>query len=293
MSRLDIARRNFAREVGAMTGSKSRRLLRALGEVPRERFLGPGPWKILRPSQLERGYQLTPDDDPRHLYDNVLVALDPDRGINNGEPAALLRWLDRLDPSPGQRFLHLGCGIGYYTAIVAEAMGTGAVVGVELLPRLAERARRNLEPYRNASVVTGDATEFSDGPFDAIFVNAGATEPLPLWLDQLSIGGRLLVPLTVALPRRGFGGGRMLQIVRESDGYSARFVSPVGIVDCAGARSEAGERLLKAAYQRGGAERVRRLRRGAHARGSGCWLHAPRFCLSDRAIDSDGEPEGA
>ena len=40
---------------------------------------------------MERGYQLTEDDDPRHLYDTVLVALDSSRGLNNGEPSSAQR----------------------------------------------------------------------------------------------------------------------------------------------------------------------------------------------------------
>jgi len=84
------------------------------------------------------------------LYDNVLVALDAPRRLNNGEPAALARWLDTLDLAPGERLLHVGCGVGYYTAIGAEAVSRdGSVLGVEIDPELAERARRNLAPYAN------------------------------------------------------------------------------------------------------------------------------------------------
>ena len=124
----------------------------------REDFLGPGPWQILRLSELGRGYEQTPDDDPRHLYDNVLVALDAGRNLNNGEPAALLRWLDELALAPGERVLHVGCGVGYYTAIAAAAVPAGSVVGVELDPRLAELARRNLARTPNATVVSGDGS---------------------------------------------------------------------------------------------------------------------------------------
>jgi protein-L-isoaspartate(D-aspartate) O-methyltransferase len=73
----------------------------------------------------------------------------------------------------------------------------------------------------------------------------------------------------------------MLLVTRGAAGLAARFVSPVGIFDCAGARSAESERLLRAAYTRGGAERVRSLRSDAHQAGPHCWLHAPRFCLSE------------
>lgn len=106
-----------------------------------------------RLAEADRGYALTPDDDPRHLYDNVLVALDASRNLNNGEPAFLLRCLDDLDLSPRDRFLHVGCGVGYYTAVVAMAVAEGTVVGVELDAPLAERAGRNLARWPNVDRV--------------------------------------------------------------------------------------------------------------------------------------------
>src|SRR5262245_36313396 len=280
-SRLDLARREFAEKVRTLAGLRSPLLAEALATVRREDFLGPGPWQILRLGE-STGYEQTPDDDPRHLYDNVLVAIDAGRSLNNGEPAALLRWLDELELAPSDRVLHVGCGVGYYTAIAAAAVPHGRVVGVEVDPRLAELARRNLARTPNASVVAGNGSAFAGGPFDAIFVNAGATEPLAAWLAALASGGRLLVPMTVALPQRGLGAGYMLRLTRGAGGFEARFGSPVGIFDCAGARTADGEGLLRAAYARGGQERVRRLRTDAHDAGPGCWLHAARFCLSER-----------
>ena len=156
---LEQVRADFAEKLREIAGLRSPSLVRALATVPREAFVGPGPWKILRLPDLPSGwagrrwaghgghprYQLTPDDDPRHLYDMVLVALDANRTLNNGEPASLSRWLDSLDLGPGDRFLHIGCGVGYYTAIAAEmVLPRGGVVGVEVDPQLAERAKRNL-----------------------------------------------------------------------------------------------------------------------------------------------------
>jgi protein-L-isoaspartate(D-aspartate) O-methyltransferase len=133
--------------------------------------------------------------------------------------------------------------------------------------------------------VAGDGSEFSGRPFDAILVNAGATEPLPLWLDQLRIGGRLLVPLTVDLPTPGLGAGHMLLVLRLPGAYAARFTSPVGIFNCAGARTADGVDLLRRSYERGGYERVRSLRRDEHPSSPQCWLHATRFCLSHLAAE--------
>jgi protein-L-isoaspartate(D-aspartate) O-methyltransferase len=278
------ARRAFAEKIRALAAVRSPLLVEALATVRREDFLGLGPWQILRPVELGLGYEWTPDDDPRHLCDNVLIAIDASRNLNNGEPVGLLRWLDCLALAPGERLLHIGCGVGYYTAIAAAAVPDGSVLGIELDPRLAERARRNLALTPNATVLPGDGSTLAAGTFDAIFVNAGATEPLPAWLDALAPGGRLLVPMTVAVPREGFGGGHMLLVTKRADGLAARFVSTVGVFDCAGARSDEGERLLRAAYTRGGPERVRSLRSADHTASPHCWLHAPRFCLSELEV---------
>ena len=128
VERLERARREFAETIRAMSALRSTRLVDALARVPREDFLGPGPWQMLRVAEVERGYELTPDDDPRHLYDNVLVALDASRNLNNGEPAFLLRCLDDLDLSPRDRFLHVGCGVESCTAVAAAAVAEGTVV---------------------------------------------------------------------------------------------------------------------------------------------------------------------
>jgi len=296
---LEVVRADFARRIQREAGLRSSALVQGLSVVPREHFVGAGPWNLLRPSAMERGYQLTEDDDPRHLYDTVLVALDPSRGLNNGEPSSLLRFLDALDLAAGDRFLHVGCGVGYYTAIAAQAvLPNGSVIGVEIDPQLAERARQNLGPYENVDVIFADGTAFADGPFDAIFVNAGATEVRSLWLDQLREGGRLLVPLTVALPmaRRGadpnasssiysnVGGGSTLLVTKRDGQYAARFVSPVAIFHCQGARSEESEKLLAQAFRGGGHGDVRSLRRDPHSSNAECWLHASGFCLSRSVV---------
>ncbi|MGO9607948.1 MAG: hypothetical protein ACLQAT_31865 [Candidatus Binataceae bacterium] len=98
MPNLAGARRRYARKLRRKAHLRSRLLVRAFAEVPREHFLGPGPWKIL---DLRRGarrrirnhrtprtfldfYRTTPDSRPRHLYDDVLVGIFPERMLNNG-----------------------------------------------------------------------------------------------------------------------------------------------------------------------------------------------------------------
>jgi len=276
---LDEARAKFAESLRRLAGLRSEALVHAFGAVPREDFVGPGPWKILVLPDV--AYRDTPDADPRHLYGNVLVALDPSRFLNNGEPATLARWLDAFDLKAGDRFLHLGCGVGYYTAIAAEVVSrSGRVLAVEVDATLAERARRNLGRYDHATVVRGDGTDLEKAAFDAILVNAGATHVPPSWPAALRPGGRLLVPLTVDLPDMDVGLGQMLLITQVGSRYDARFVSPVGIYHCAGARTAEGEASLRRAYAGGDEQSVRELRLGEHPSDERCWLHSPVCCLS-------------
>jgi protein-L-isoaspartate(D-aspartate) O-methyltransferase len=278
---LSLARQAYAEKIRGLAGLRSEALHRALSRVRREEFLGPPPWHLLTAADLGRGYRET--SEPAELYDNVLVGLDPSRRLNNGEPAALLRWLDSLELRPGDRFLHVGCGVGYYTAIAAEAVRPGGhVLGVELDPELAERARRNLAELDDVEVVSGDGAALPGSRCDAIFVNAGATEILPAWLDSLAPGGRLLLPLTVDFGQPNLGVGWMLLVRRGPGGDTGEFQGPVGVFHCAGARTEYGESRLRrffAARPSGALP----LRRQPHREDSSCALHGAGFCLAHPA----------
>jgi protein-L-isoaspartate(D-aspartate) O-methyltransferase len=206
-------RAEFAERLRVEVPIRSAELVRGVSNVAREQFVGPGPWRIVRPSAIEKGYETTPDDNPRHIYDTVLVALDDARNLNNGEPSFLLGCLDSLELNRGDSLLHVGCGVGYYTAIAAEAVGSeGRVTGIEVDDQLARHAKRNLGVYPNVTVIAANGGSAISDTFDAIFVNAGCTHPQPSWLDQLTIGGRLLIPLTTDSKMPTLGWGLMLLV---------------------------------------------------------------------------------
>src|SRR5437899_10132126 len=147
---IEDCRRFYAEEIRCVSNLASPALVEALASVPREKFLGAPPWQI--GSAEQRSLSLsgmvrmayTPTEDPRDLYHNVLVALDIAKDINNGQPSALARWIDALDLKPGDRAYHLGCGVGYYTALMAEIVGpTGSLVGIDANDDLAARAKEN------------------------------------------------------------------------------------------------------------------------------------------------------
>src|SRR5437867_8547854 len=82
---LNLLRQFYAEELRALADLQSEALLRAFAKVPREHFLGPGPWQVKSPGF--EGYWTTKDADPKQLYHNILVAIDPSRLLNNGHPS--------------------------------------------------------------------------------------------------------------------------------------------------------------------------------------------------------------
>ena len=76
----------------------------------------------------------------------------------------------------------------------------------------------------------------------------------------------------------------MLKVVREDEGYRARFISPVAIFSCAGARDEAANQRLREAMSKGTWTTVQSLRREPHEAAATCWLHGENFCLSTLAV---------
>src|SRR5947208_2819104 len=151
---IEDLRRYYAEEIRAVANIQTDSLVAAFAKVPRENFLGAGPWQIANPDSWQAlspgakgggSYRTTADADPKHLYHNVLIAIDASRQLNNGQPGGLAMWIDALEIQPGERVLHVGCGVGYYTAIIAEVVGSaGQVIGVEVDQELAERAQQNL-----------------------------------------------------------------------------------------------------------------------------------------------------
>lgn len=286
MSDLEAVRQVYAEEIRAVANVHSAALVRAFATVPREHFLGPGPWQISAPSP-PGSYRTTEDADPRHLYHNVPVALDMHRRLNNGQPSFLASCLDSLDLQVGDHVVHIGCGVGYYTAILAEVVSpSGRVTAIELDADLAARARDNLAHLKHVAVVAGDGTQHDPGPSDAIFVNAGVTHACPVWLDALRSGGRLILPLTVAFDT-SHGRGLMLKIARQPQGFAARFLSEVGIFPCVGARDTEVNTQLAEAFRRHTWQSVQSLRRDLHEPTETCWLHSGSFCLSAVPVPSE------
>src|SRR5215467_4085381 len=236
MNRLESFRASYARLVATIAGvsvdsTESTPFIEAFTSVPREQFIGPGPWRIVTNS----GYVTVPADDPAFLYQDFAVALQPDKHINNGQPSLHVRCLAALQIKTGEKVVHVGAGTGYYTALLATLVGpTGSVVAYEVDRQLADKAAANLKDYSNISLQNRSGVEAPLPECDVIYVNAGATSPMDAWLDALRTGGRLLFPLTTA---HGFGA--ILLITRNTESqFAAKFVVQAAFIHCLGARDE-------------------------------------------------------
>ena len=272
---IEVARRLYAEQMRSLTHMSSQTLFDAFATVPRESFVGPGPWRLM----AEGEYWITEDADPRHLYQNVLVTLDETKGINNGQPSLWALFLDRLDVRKNDRLLHLGCGTGYYTAILAEVVGPeGRITAVEIDEAMAKRACLALAPWPQVHVTRGDGSRGPFEPVDVIVVSAGATQPLPAWLAALKTGGRLLFPLT---PDKG--PGAMVHVIRTSDAaFEARLDYGAQFIPFSGARDPAASRRLARALSHDRGAGVKSLRCDPHQIDGSCWLHGEGWCFSTR-----------
>jgi protein-L-isoaspartate(D-aspartate) O-methyltransferase len=276
---LDEARRAFAEELRAVAHVADERVVDAFARVPRERFVGPGPWRAL--CLYEQGYWTTTSADPKALYHNILIALDESRGLNTGEPSLWAYHFDRVGVRAGERVLQVGAGSGYFTAILAELVNqSGHVLGLEVDAPLADIAARNLASWSQASVRRVDGAQEVEGEWDIIIAFAGATAPPLAWIDALAPGGRALIPLTTDA-RWGF----LLRVDRTDAGFAARPVGNIGIFHCHGLRDTAQAAAIgQALADPAGRSELKSLRRDDHDRDATCWLHGTGWCLSKQEL---------
>ena len=275
VDRVAEVRRFFARLITANCGIAAGSALEAaFAATPRERFVGPPPWKIFTAT----GYIEASSGDPGLLYQDVVVSLGVGAPLNNGQPTLHAYCIHAMDLKQGERVLHVGAGTGYYTTILAMLVGeNGSVMAYEIEPELAARAEDNLTALTQVQVL---ARSGAAGPLpecDAIYVNAGATEPLAAWLDTLRPGGRLLFPLT---PAAG-AGGMLLVTKRDNEMYSARFLMQVQFVPCVGARNEATADRLTEAFRGRRWPEVKTLHRD-NVPDESCWCAGDGWWLSTK-----------
>jgi len=178
---------------------------------------------------------------PRHLFVNEALRdqayndnpLPIDGGQTISQPYIVALMTEALELTGSEKVLEIGTGSGYQAAVLAELVDH--VFSIDRIASLAGNARRLLESlnYYNIAIRVGDGTLGwkDEGPFDAIMVTAGAPDIPKTLVEQIAVGGRLVVPV----------GGRHSQLlikltrlsesvndVKKEDLGGCRFVDLIG-----------------------------------------------------------------
>ena len=197
-------------------------VLRAMGEVARERFL--------------------PDSLAEFAYDDTPLPIEAGQTISQPYIVALMA--QALELAGGDRVLEIGTGSGYAAAVLSRI--AGEVYSVErhgVLARLARERCRDLG-YDNVHVLEGDGSLgwAEHAPYDAIVVAAGGPDVPPALLAQLGDGGRLVMPVGSDPWSQ-----ELIEVVRRPGGaFTRRTLGAVRFVPLVGAGGWASEDRTRA-----------------------------------------------
>ena len=203
-----LSRKRMVSEQLVSKGINDKRVLAAMLKVPRHLFVEEGLW--------------------HQAYGDFPLPIGEGQTISQPYIVALMT--EALHLTGGERVLEIGTGSGYQTAILAEL--TPSVFSIERINTMAARARKVLDAlgYAHVLIRIGDGTRgwAEEAPFTAIIVTAGAPEIPTSLVEQLAVGGRLVIPvgdefsqnlLSVTKKEKGF---------REDNLGGVRFVKLIG-----------------------------------------------------------------
>lgn len=188
-------------------GIKASAVLAAMRKVPRHRFVRPGAENL--------------------AYEDHPLPIGLEQTIS--QPYIVAYMTEAAGISPGDKVLEIGTGSGYQAAILGEVARD--VYTIEIIPELAERARGILAElgYANVHVKAGNGYLGwpEHAPFDAIVVTAAPEEVPQALVDQLAVGGRMVIPV-------GSANQDMMIIERTKSGVVERRTIPVRFVPMTG-----------------------------------------------------------
>ncbi|QSB05155.1 methyltransferase, FxLD system [Natronoglycomyces albus] len=203
---------------------RSARLEEALRTVPRHRFV--------------------PEVDLEQAYrdDVVLTKTDTEGRPTSSvsQPTIVALQLEQALPRPGTKVLEIGAGRCYNAALLAHLVGEqGHVVTIDIDAEMVSIGAHTLAQlgYDNVTVKCADGAhgDTSAAPFSLISVTTGAADIPPAWFEQLAIGGRMVVPLTIRSLTRSIG------FVREEDRLVSESIEPCGFISMQGSTAAADE----------------------------------------------------
>lgn len=169
------AARRMVREQIQARGVRDQRVLETLRTTPRHRFVPPG-------------YERTAYSDS---------PLPIGKGQTISQPYIVALMTELLQLKGAEKVLEIGTGSGYQAAILAPLVGE--VYSIEIIQSLADQAREKLNRlgYRNVTVKWGDGYQGwpQEAPFDRIIVTAAPDEVPAALVEQLAVGGRMVIPV--------------------------------------------------------------------------------------------------
>ena len=135
------------------------------------------------------------------IYRDSVIQLG--QSSTSSEPGCMAWMFEDLGLRPGMKVFEVGTASGWNAALLAELVGNPSLVySVELDPELAGSARRHLDEagYGGVTVICGDGAEghAPGAPYNAIIVTCGCTDLALSWVEQVSEGGAILCPLSIA-----------------------------------------------------------------------------------------------
>ena len=189
---------------------RSQAVLKAMERVPRELFV--------------------PAAERAKAYMDIALAIGEGQTISQPYIVALITEALRLQPT--DRVLEVGAGSGYQAAVLAELVPDSKIVTVELVRSLAQRARKTLDRNGYMNVIVEDATEIlgcpERGPYEAIVVSAAVPSLSPSLIAQLTVGGRMVVPVGDRDQQE------LICVLRTGEGVSLRMLGPCRFVPLLG-----------------------------------------------------------
>jgi len=193
----------------ARRGVRDARVLAAMRDVPRERFVGEGLAEF--------------------AYEDAPLPIEEEQTIS--QPYIVAAMIEAAEIGPTDRVLEVGAGSGYAAAVIGRI--AAQVFAVERHAELAGRARARMAAlgYANVTVLAGDGTLglAGEAPFDAIIVSAGGPDVPAALKAQLAIGGRLVIPVGDQ------GDQKLCKVTRiAADGYESEDFGAVMFVPLIG-----------------------------------------------------------
>ena len=205
---VEKAKRDLFRNL--RSAMRDERALSAMEQVPRELFVPPGSRDL--------------------AYEDIPLAIGPEQTIS--QPYIVAVMTSKLELRGREKVMELGTGSGYQAAVLSCLLPEGRILTLERVPSLAVAAEALLRSlgYDNVDVRVADDTLGcpEEAPFDAIIVTAGSPALPTTLLDQMAVGGRMVIPIGKLKEQE------LVRVLRTEEGHTVTMLGPCRFVPLLG-----------------------------------------------------------